>query len=112
LRDHAHERAPLDAQADHDDVARLAAQKIACAVDGIDHPHARFFQSRGLVGHFLGQDGVAGKCLRQAANDERARFEIGQGHGFATGLVLYAERATFEAGDDGRGFDRHGACNF
>jgi hypothetical protein len=62
-----------------------------------------------VVGDLFGQDGVTGKSLCEAAYDELARLKIGLRNGFAPCLVLHAEWASLEAGDEGRCFEGHHA---
>src|SRR5207237_7559579 len=88
LGHHAHGRPAVDAQANHHRVADVAADEVAGAVDGVDHPDPRLGEARAVVGHLFGQDGVVGEGRGQTPNDELAGREIGGGDWLALVLVV------------------------
>ena len=104
MRHHAESGLAVKAKADHDHVAGLATDEVARPVDGIDHPHARLCQTRAVVGQFLRQNRVAGKLLRQAADDERVGRQISLGDRLAAVLVLHCDGLLGKAAHQGSGF--------
>ena len=78
-------------QSDLNSEIAIAVDEAVCAVEWIDHPHARLFEPAFCVNRFFGEDAVVGKHALQAVDDQFVRdaVRVSDGLDVARGFLLF-----------------------
>src|SRR5689334_4965775 len=96
LIDYAQNTGAVLGESDLDREVAVAVDEAVGAVEWIDHPHARLFETAFCVDRFFGEDAVVGKLAFETVDDQFVGDRVGLGNWLDVvrgRLLFYVKRA-------------------